>query len=154
MISLLKKKTALISKRKYIVHIYIYRRFIFKSLFIFIIILSREETLCSQCANTERMNTSETTTHLALSRSDLVWFRPAADVELPVVDENDDGANPAAAAAAALAADVVAADVVVVGGGGGGGARNVLLAAGPPAATPPARTCTVTGNGPDVRTAR
>lgn len=72
MISLLKKKTALISKRKYIVHIYIYRRFIFKSLFIFIIILSREETLCSQCANTERMNTSETTTHLALSRSDLV----------------------------------------------------------------------------------
>lgn len=73
------------------------------------------------------------------------------DAELLV--END--VNPAAAAAAAFADDVDDVDVVVaVGAGNAGPPDEVLLAAGPPATTPPARTCTVTGNGPDVRTAR
>lgn len=71
------------------------------------------------------------------------------DAELLV--END--VNPAAAAAAALAAD---AGVGVVDDAWCIGAGNTT----PPtadvrlvdAATPPARTCTVTGSGPDVRT--
>lgn len=68
--------------------------------------------------------------------------------------------NPAAAAAAALAADDDddgdAIDAVADGTDPGNitPPTDVLLAAGPPATTPPARTCTVTGSGPDVRTAR
>jgi len=104
-------------------------------------------------------------TYLALSRSDLVWFLPAVWLEAELLVEND--VNPAAAAAAALAADATAAvdvDVVVVvvvvivgddatDAGKTTPPAEVLLAAGPPATTPPDRTCTVTGNGPDVRTA-
>lgn len=103
-------------------------------------------------------------THLALSRSDLVWFRAAVWLEAELLVEND--VNPAAAAAAALAADaiptvdvdVVVVVVVVVGddatdAGKTTPAAEVLLATGPPATTPPDRTCTVTGSGPEVRTA-
>lgn len=101
-------------------------------------------------------------THLALSRSDLVWFRAPVWLEAELLVEND--VNPAAAAAAALAADAIApvdVDVVVVvvvvvgddATDAGKTTPEVLLATGPPATTPPGRTCTVTGSGPEVRTA-
>lgn len=93
-------------------------------------------------------------THLALSRSDLVWFRAPVWLDAELLVEND--VNPAAAAAAALAAEVGAAagiEDACTDAGKTTEPPEVLLAAGPPATTPPARTCTVTGKGPEVRTA-
>lgn len=62
------------------------------------------------------------------------------DAVLLLVIENDVAGNPGNVAAAAGKTTVAAA-------------ADVLLTAGPPT-TPPARTCTVTGSGPDVRVAR
>lgn len=85
-------------------------------------------------------------------------------MEAELLVEND--VNPAAAAAAALAADatvavdvdVVVVVVVIVGNDATEAGKiippaEVLLVVELPATTPPDRTCTVTGSGPEVRTA-